>query len=74
LDRTNYYGQVVEMDGQGRLLVPSLLRESANIKGEVLVFGNLTLLEVRNAEEFKKEMEAQPFTPEDAETLGKLGI
>jgi len=74
LDRTNYYGQVVEMDGQGRLLVPSLLRESANIKGEVLVLGNLTLLEVRNAEEFKKEMEAQPFTPEDAETLGKLGI
>src|SRR4029453_13787924 len=35
LTRTNYYGQVVEMDGQGRLLVPSLLRESANIKGEV---------------------------------------
>jgi transcriptional regulator MraZ len=74
LDRTNYYGQVVEMDGQGRLLIPSVLRESANIKGEVAVLGKLTILEVRNAEDFKKEMEAQPFTPEDAETLGKLGI
>ena len=74
LDRTNYYGQVVEMDGQGRLLIPGLLRESANIKGEVAVLGKLTLLEVRNMEAFKKEMEAQPFTPEDAETLGQLGI
>jgi DNA-binding transcriptional regulator/RsmH inhibitor MraZ len=51
-----------------------LLRESANIKGEVAVLGKLTLLEVRNMEAFKKEMEAQPFTPEDAETLGQLGI
>ncbi len=74
LDRTNYYGQVVEMDGQGRLLIPGLLRESANIKGEVAVLGKLNVLEVRNMEAFKKEMEAQPFTPEDAETLGQLGI
>src|SRR3979409_783183 len=34
LDRTNYYGQQVEMDGQGRLLLPQLLRESAQSKGE----------------------------------------
>jgi len=31
---TNYYGQVVEMDGQGRLLVPQILRESAQIRGK----------------------------------------
>jgi division/cell wall cluster transcriptional repressor MraZ len=29
LDVTNYYGQMVEMDGQGRLLIPQLLREMA---------------------------------------------
>ncbi len=74
LDRTNYYGQVVEMVGQGRLLSPGVLRESANIKGEVAVLGKLTLLEVRTMAAFKKEREAQPFTPEDAETLGQLGI
>ena len=39
LDRTNYYGQQVEMDGQGRLLMPQLLRETAQIKGEVAVTG-----------------------------------
>ena len=48
LDRTNYWGQQVEMDGQGRLLMPQLLRESAQIRGEVAVTGNLTYLVVRN--------------------------
>ena len=33
LNRTNYYGQQVEMDGQGRLLMPQLLRESAADQG-----------------------------------------
>ena len=50
LDRVNYWGQKVEMDGQGRLLMPQLLRESAQIKGEVAVPDNLTYLEVRNLE------------------------
>jgi len=57
LSRVNYWGQQVEMDGQGRLLIPQLLRESAAIKGEVAVLGNLTYLEVRNAETFRKEIE-----------------
>src|ERR1700674_559870 len=48
LNRTNYYGQAVEMDGQGRRLFPGLLRESAAIKGEVAVVGNLTYLEVQS--------------------------
>jgi MraZ protein len=74
LARTNYYGQVVEMDGQGRLLVPQLLRDSAQIKGEVAVLGNLTYLEVRNMEAFRKEMEENPFTAEDEKTLDELGI
>jgi MraZ protein len=74
LNRTNYYGQVVEMDGQGRLLVPQILRESAQIRGEVAVLGNLTYLEVRNLEAFRKEIEEQAFTDEDTKTLDDLGI
>src|SRR5436190_14620933 len=46
LTRTNYFGQVVEMDGQGRLLLPQLLRESAELKGEVAVMGYLNYIEV----------------------------
>jgi MraZ protein len=73
LDRVNYYGQMVEIDAQGRLLIPQLLRESADVKGEVLVFGNLTYLEVRNAELFRKHLEDNPITPEDEKTLADLG-
>ena len=39
LNRTNYYGQVVEMDGQGRLLIPPTLREYADIGREVMFVG-----------------------------------
>ena len=74
LNRTNYYGQVVEMDGQGRLLIPQILRESAQIRGEVAVLGNLTFLEVRNLEAFRKEIEEQAFTDDDTKTLDDLGI
>jgi MraZ protein len=74
LTRTNYYGQVVEMDGQGRLLVPQILRESAHIRGEVAVLGNLTYLEVRNMEALRKEIEEQALTDEDIKTLDELGI
>ena len=74
LDRVNYYGQVVEMDGQGRLLMPQLLRDAAAIKGEVAVTGNLTHLLVRNLEAYRKEIEEQPFTSEDEKTLDDLGI
>ena len=74
LDRTNYYGQQVEMDGQGRLLLPQLLREAGQIKGEVAVLGNLTFLTVRNLELFKREIEEEKFTPDDEKTLDTLGI
>ena len=73
LTRTNYYGQVVEMDGQGRLLIPQILRESAHLRGEVAVLGNLTYLEVRNMEALDKEIK-EPFTDEDIKTLDDLGI
>ena len=74
LTRTNYYGQVVEMDGQGRLLVPQILREAAQIRGEVAVLGNLTYLEVRNMEALDREIKEQPFTDDDTKILDDLGI
>ena len=74
LNRTNYYGQVVEMDGQGRLLIPALLRDSAGIRGEVAVLGQLSYLEARNLEVFRKEIQENPFTAEDEKTLDELGI
>ncbi len=74
LNRTNYYGQVVEMDNQGRLLLPALLRDDAEIKGEVAVVGHLKHLEVQSIERYKKDIEENPITAEDEKTLDQLGI
>ena len=74
LNRTNYYGQLVEIDGQGRVLIPALLRDSAEIKGEVAVVGNLTYLEVQSIEVYKKDIQENPFTQDDEKTLDELGI
>jgi MraZ protein len=62
------------MDGQGRLLIPQLLRDAATLKGEVAVTGYLSYLEVRNLEAYRKEIEEQAFTTEDEKTLDDLGI
>jgi MraZ protein len=73
LTRTNYYGQVVEMDGQGRVLIPQLLREEAGLIGDVAVLGYLNHLEVQGMEAVKKEV-AEPFTADDEKSLDELGI
>jgi len=72
LNRTNYYGQMVEIAGQDRLLIPSLLRDKAQIKGEVAVLAQLKYLEVRNEEALRTEIEEEPFTTEDDKTLDEL--
>lgn len=74
LTRTNYYGQVVELDAQGRILVQPILREAAQMKGEVDVLGYLTYLEVWNHSRFLENLKASPITDEDLQTLNDLGI
>jgi transcriptional regulator MraZ len=74
LMRTSYYGQTVELDGQGRVLVPAVLRESAQMKGDVDVFGNLDYLEVMNHTRVLDDLKNAPFTEEDYKALEDLGI
>jgi len=74
LTRTNYFGQVVELDGQGRVLLPPILRESAEMKGDVDVLGSLTFLEVWNHTRFLEMMKKSPITDDDHKTLADLGI
>jgi MraZ protein len=74
LTRTNYYGQVVELDGQGRILVPSILRESAQMRGDVDVLGNLNYLQIWNHTRFLDSLKASPITDDDEKTLDELGV
>jgi MraZ protein len=68
--RTSYFGQTVELDGQGRLLLPAVLRDSATMRGEVDVFGSLDYLEVMNHTRVLDDLKNQPFTDEDWASLG----
>ena len=74
LDRTNYYGQLAAADKSARILIPTLLRESARMAGEVAVLGCLNYLEVWNNERFLGRLKEQPFTEDDQDVLSKLGI
>jgi len=74
LDRVNYWGQAVQTDAQGRVLIPSLLRESADMHGEVAVIGYLNYLEVWNMDRFRGHLESDPLTDDDMQALSDLGI
>jgi MraZ protein len=55
LNVVNYYGQQVEIDSQGRVLLPQILRNKAKLDAEVSVMGKLTFLDVHNSESFEKQ-------------------
>ena len=74
LDRVNYFGQASELDSQGRIVVPPLLRESASIVGDVRVFGRIDYLEVWNEERFLQKLHREPWTDEDGLGLAEHGI
>ena len=74
LDRVNYYGQVGEIDGQGRVLIPARLREAAGMSGEVDVLGQVEYLEVWNHERFLARLEREPFSDDDARALAEFEI
>ena len=74
LMRTSYYGQSAELDAQGRVLLPAVLREFAQTKGEVDVFGQLNYLEVMNHARVLDELKNSPYTEEDFKALDDLGI
>ena len=58
--RSNYYGQTAEIDNQGRVLIPQVLRESADMAGEVDVIGHYDYLEVWNHARIAGDL-GQPF-------------
>jgi MraZ protein len=74
LDRVNFYGQVAELDPQGRVLIQPRLRDSALMTGEVDVLGQQFFLEVWNHERFLARLASDPFTDADAQALAGFGI
>jgi MraZ protein len=73
-DRVNYYGQVSQIDTQGRVVLPPRLRESAGMVGEVDVLGQYDVLDVWNHERFLAKIQREPYTDDDARALSEFGI
>ena len=74
LDRVNYYGQVSELDAQGRVLIPVRLREAATMSGDVDVLGLYNYLDVWNHDRLLAKMQREPYTDDDARALSEFGI
>lgn len=72
LDEVNFWGQQMELDAQGRVVISSALRQSAAIRGEVRVIGRITYLEVWNEERFASKRHRDPWTKDDALALSQL--
>jgi MraZ protein len=69
-EHTSFWGQMVDMDPQGRLLLPAPLREKARLQDEVSVAGTQKTLTVRNGPQWSQEIEETPLTDEDLSSLG----
>lgn len=74
LDRVNYFGQTGELDVQGRVLIPTRLREAAAMNGDVDVLGQVDYLEIWNHERLLAKLQREPFTDDDARKLAEFGI
>ncbi len=70
----NYYGQVAEIDKQARVLIHPLLREKAQMNGDVDVLGQLDHLEVWNHERNAADMDREPLTKEHQLDLAQYGV
>ena len=74
LERTSYFGQEATLDKQGRVVVPPILRESAQMVGDVVVSARLDHLEIWNRQRLVERFEQQPFTDDDYGYLSERGI
>ena len=72
LERVNYYGQDAAIDGQGRALIPQILRDSAKLPPDVVVTGNIDHLVVSDRGALEKKLSTEDFGPEDYDELSKL--
>lgn len=71
LARVNTYGQVVKMDAQGRVLVPSLLRETAAFGADALVLGEIDHLVLVDRARHLSALKGETFTDEDYDELAR---
>lgn|SRR5512132_1200787 len=71
LERVNYYGQDTTIDGQGRVLIPQILRDAVKLPPEVVVTGEIDHLVVSDRAALEKRLSTEEFTDEDYDALSR---
>ncbi len=72
LGLTSYFGQQVEMDNQGRLLLPQILRTTGKLDAEVAVMGTIDHLVVQNLADADESVLANKMTVEDRRAVNAI--
>jgi MraZ protein len=70
----NFFGQRAVMDPQGRILLHPLLRDKAELAGDVAVLGQQNFLEVWNRVSFEDALKRDPLTDDNLSELAALGF
>jgi MraZ protein len=68
------YGQLVEVDDHGRLLVPALLREMVDFGGEVVISGRINYLAITRRDRAAAILKETSLADEELEELAQLEL
>ncbi len=73
IERVNY-GQLLEMDDHGRIVVPALLREMVEVEGEVVVSGRINHLAITRRSRAASILKVESLSDEELEELARLEL
>lgn len=69
---TSYWGTETEIDQRGRILIPSQLRDKVNLKGNVLIIGQIDYLAIWNSEEYESKYASKSFTDRELDEISRI--
>jgi MraZ protein len=73
IERVNY-GQLLELDDHGRLMIPALLREMVAVEGEVVVSGRINHLAITKRSRAASILQEESLSDEELEELARLEL
>ena len=74
MEKVNFFGHAATIDPQGRVLIPTILRNVAGITEDVVVLGNTDHLIVWNGEKIQQRMSETPMSADDWKELELHGV